>query len=136
MIASYRSPPQNEGVGKPYTSKRDNRRHQRIPYLSAARISWEDEHGLARYAEAKCLDVSQEGLCIAVAETIPIRSMVLLRVERIQIGGSATVRYIAWRGGKCIVGLNLTQTALKISLNLALHSSTTFLAKFANSRNL
>jgi hypothetical protein len=122
-------------MGNPRRPERENRRHQRIPYLGAARISWEDERGLAKYAEAKCLDVSQEGLCITVAETIPIRSMVLLRVERIQIGGSATVRYIAWRGGKCILGLNLTQTVLTSSLNLTFRSSTALPPNLQNSRN-
>jgi hypothetical protein len=110
-------------VGKLSLSKIDNRRHQRDPYLGAARISWEDERGLIRYAEAKCLDVSQEGLCILVAEAIPVRSILSLRVEGITVAGSATVRYIAWRGCKCFLGLNLSQTLAKNSLNLAPHSS-------------
>jgi hypothetical protein len=100
-------------------SKRDKRRHQRIPCLGVARIFWEDERGLVRYAQAKYLDISQEGLCIEVAEPIPVRSILSVRVERIQVSGSATVRYIAWRRCKHILGLNLSETVDKNSLNLA-----------------
>jgi hypothetical protein len=111
-----------ENLGPP---KRDHRRHQRIPYVGAVRISWEDERGIARYAQAKCLDVSEEGLRIEVGEPIPVRSTISLREERIKVGGSATVRYTAWRRGcKYILGLNLSETLEKNSLNLAaLHSS-------------
>lgn len=107
-----------KGVEKLDLSKRDNRRNQRIPYFGAARISWEDERGVHRYAEAKCVDVSREGLCIVVAETIPVRSMLSLRVVRLKVGGSATVRYIAWRRCKCVLGLNLSQPLPENSLHL------------------
>jgi hypothetical protein len=103
--------------------KSDNRRHQRIRYLGPARISWDDECGLASYADAKCLDVSQEGLCIEVADTVPVRSLLSLRVERIKVGGSATVKYVARRGRKCVLDLNLSQPLPKNSLGLALHFS-------------
>jgi hypothetical protein len=106
-------------VGKLYRSKRDNRRNQRIPCLGAARIYWEDERGLGRYAQAKYVDISEEGLCIEVAEQIPVRSTLLLRAESISVSCSATVRYVAWRRCKHILGLNLSQALAKDSLNLA-----------------
>ena len=40
-------------------SKKDNRQHHRVPYCGAARISWEDEQGLTKFAHAKCIDVSE-----------------------------------------------------------------------------
>jgi hypothetical protein len=91
-------------------SKKDNRQHHRVPYCGAARISWEDEHGLTKFAHAKCIDVSEGGLRIEVGEPIPLRSQVSLRADQIGISGSATVRNIAWRGCKYILGLNLSQT--------------------------
>jgi hypothetical protein len=106
-------------VGNLDPSQKDHRRHQRIPYLGAVRISWEDERGIARYAQAKCLDVSEEGLRIEVGEPIPVRSTLSLREERIKVGGSATVRYTAWRGCNHVLGLNLSQDLEKNSLNLA-----------------
>jgi hypothetical protein len=91
-------------------SKKDNRQHHRVPYCGAARISWEDEHGLTKFAHAKCIDVSEGGLRIEVGEPIPVRSQISLRADRINLSGSATVRNIGWRGCKYILGLNLSQT--------------------------
>ncbi len=88
---------------------RDHRQHERLPYTGPVRISWEDEQGLVRYAHAKCLDISVDGLRVEVAELIPIRSRLLLRADRINFSGSATVRSVAWRGCKYILGLNLSQ---------------------------
>ncbi len=90
-------------------SKRDMRRHQRIPYLGPVRISWEDEHGLSKYAQARCLDVSEGGLRIEVPEPIPVHSRVSLAADRINLAGSATVKNIARHGSKYILGLNLSQ---------------------------
>lgn len=90
--------------------KKDNRQHGRVPYLGPARISWDDEQGISRFAHAKCIDVSEEGLRIEVGEPIPIRSQISLRADRIGFSGSATVRNIAWRGCKYILGLNLSQS--------------------------
>ena len=92
-----------------HLSKRDIRRYQRIPYLGAVGISWEDEHGLPRYAPATCLDVSEGGLRIEVPERIPVSSRISLRADRINLQGSATVKHIARRGSKYILGLNLSQ---------------------------
>ncbi len=91
-------------------SKKENRRHQRVSYVGAVGISWEDERGLSRYAKAKCLDVSEEGLRIEVAEPIPVLSRLLLRADQINLGGAASVRHIASRGCKYVLGLNLSQT--------------------------
>ena len=89
--------------------KKDNRLHPRVAYSGPARIAWEDERGLTRFAHAKCIDVSQGGLRIEAAEPIPLLSRLSLRADRINISGSATVRNIAWRGCKYILGLNLSQ---------------------------
>ena len=90
--------------------KKDNRQHHRVPYSGPARISWEDEQGLIRFARAKCIDVSEGGLRIEVGEPIPVRSQISLRADRINFSGSATVRNTAWRGCKYILGLNLNQS--------------------------
>ena len=98
------------------TSKKDHRQHGRSPYDGPIRISWEEERGLVRYAHAKCLDVSQEGLRIEVAEPIPLRSRLLLRADRINLSGSATVRRVTWRGCKYILGLSLSQVQANVHL--------------------
>jgi hypothetical protein len=90
--------------------KKENRQHQRVPYFGSARISWVDEQGIARFAHAKCINVSEGGLRIEMGEPIPLRSQISLRADQIGIGGSATVRNISWRGCKYILGVNLSQT--------------------------
>ena len=68
--------------------------------------------------------MSEEGLRIEVGEPIPVRSILSLREARIKVGGSATVRYSAWRRGcKYIVGVNMSESLEKNSLNLAVHYS-------------
>jgi hypothetical protein len=90
-------------------ARKNRRQHERLPYYGSARISWEDEQGLVRFAHAKCLDISEDGLQIEVAETIPVRSRLLLRADRLNFSGSGTVRNVAWRGCKYILGLSLSQ---------------------------
>ena len=90
-------------------SQKDHRQHERLLYGGPIRISWEDDQGLVRFAHAKCLDVSADGLRIEVAEPIPVRSRLLLRVDRMNLSGSATVRRVTWRGCKYILGLSLSE---------------------------
>ncbi len=89
-------------------SRKENRRHPRVSYAGAVRISWQDEQGLSKFAKAKCLDLSQEGLRIEMTEPIPVLSTLLLRAEQINLGGSASVRHIASRGCKYILGVNFS----------------------------
>ncbi len=88
---------------------KNQRQHERLTYGGPIRISWEDEQGLVRYAHAKCLDISEDGLRIEMTEPLLIRSRLLFRADRINLSGSATVRSIAWRGCKYLVGLSLSQ---------------------------
>ena len=99
-------------------SKKENRQYHRVPYSGPARISWEDERGLTRFAHAKCIDVSEGGLRIETSEVIPVRSQISLRADRINLGGSATVRNIRWRGCKYILGVNLSQTQAAEALSI------------------
>ena len=89
--------------------ERENRRHHRSRCFGFVRISWEDSHGLVKYAQAKCLDVSGEGLKIETTQPIPVFSMLSLRADFINLSGSARVRHCAVRECKYTLGLNLSQ---------------------------
>ena len=91
-------------------SQRDHRQHERLPFSGPVRISWENERGPVRYAHAKCLNASEDGLRIEMAEPIAVGSRLLFRVDKINFSGSATVRSVTWRACKYILGLNLSQT--------------------------
>src|SRR5437016_1019515 len=88
---------------------KDVRRRQRIPYLGRVRISWETANGDIKFAEAKCLDVSENGLRIEVPESIPVRTILSLRADLFDLAGSAVVKHVARHGSKCILGLELNQ---------------------------
>lgn len=55
------------------------------------------------------MSVSGLRVAVEVFEPIPIRSRVSLRLERINVSGSATVRHVVRRGAKYLLGLELSQ---------------------------
>ena len=97
--------------------KKDARRHPRIPYLGRVRISWEGAEGVPKYTQGKCLDVSEGGMRIEVSEAIPAHSRVLVQADRINLGGSASVKHVARQGSKYVVALELHQALRDLTLN-------------------
>jgi hypothetical protein len=87
---------------------KETRRHQRSLYTGPVRVSWEESGGLIKYTEAKCLDVSEGGLRMEARVLIPRNTSVTLRVERINLAGSASVKHVARRGSKFVLGLRLS----------------------------
>jgi hypothetical protein len=80
----------------------------RIPYSGPVRISWNDKRGDTKYAEVKCLDVSEAGLRIEAPESIAPGTYVTLRADRINVYGTACVKNVAGKGTKFILGLELS----------------------------
>jgi hypothetical protein len=92
---------------------KDARRHGRIPYLGPLRISWIEPSGEPRFAMAKCIDVSEAGLRIELSVGIPLRTPITLNAERIKMSGPASIKHVARRGAKYILGLELSQALQK-----------------------
>ena len=88
---------------------KDIRRHRRSPYSGPVRISWSDARGSFRYAQAKCIDISQSGLRIELPEPIAVRTQVLLRLERTNLAGAAWVKHVSRHGARYSMGLELSQ---------------------------
>ena len=97
--------------------RKDTRRHFRIPHLGRVRISWEGANGLNKYATGRCLDVSESGMRVEVAESIPAHSRVLLQADLVNLGGSASVKHVQRYGSKYILGLELSQALHEQTLN-------------------
>lgn len=93
------------------SAKKNIRRHPRIPYVNPVRISWE-EHGQQCYGLAKCIDLSETGMRLESQQAVTAGMRILLRSERLQYSGSATVKHVLRRGGKYFVGLYLSQPML------------------------
>ena len=88
--------------------RHDLRRNERIACLLPATLSWTDPSGSSRYVRGKCRDVFLEGLRIDSTESIPARSNVSLRVEKVDVAGSASVRYVRRSGAGFVIGVELT----------------------------
>ena len=56
----------------------------------------------------KCRDISLEGLRIETRESIPTRTNVSLRVEKVDVAGAASVRYARRSGTGYVIGLELS----------------------------
>ena len=72
-------------------------------------MAWTDPDGSDRYARGKCRDVSEAGLRVETADTIPSQSYVNLRIEKWDLTTSARVRYSRRAGAANVIGLELTQ---------------------------
>ena len=87
---------------------KNHRRHRRIPYVGPIRISWE-EQGEQFYALARCIDVSEDGVLVEVAQPVRPGTRILLMAERLKLHGAASVRHMDLFRGKYLLGINLTQ---------------------------
>lgn len=61
---------------------------------------------------AKCIDISEGGMCIESIQRIELGATVELRAQHLQLGGSFTVRYTVQRGARHVIGLQLTTAIL------------------------
>jgi hypothetical protein len=89
---------------------KDARRHPRLPYSGPVRLGWEDPAYGTRYAQGKCIDVSERGLRVEVPVPIPPRTAVSISADRIHVTGSASVKHAVRFGAKYLVGLELNST--------------------------
>lgn len=92
-------------------ARKDKRRHRRICYVNPIRVSWE-ENGEPRFAFAKCIEISENGVRIELPYPVRIGASILLREDGMKLATSATVKHLIRRGGKCLLGLNLRQGIL------------------------
>jgi hypothetical protein len=84
------------------------RRMERIESPQRVSISWDDKHGQAKFASARALNISENGISLRLNEPLEVRSLVTLRSEGLKLAGSATVRYCIRRNGWHYVGLEFS----------------------------
>jgi hypothetical protein len=87
--------------------RRELRRHERIACRLPVLVVWTNPDGKDRFAHGKCRDISPAGLRIETLETIPVQSYVNVRVEKMDVAGSARVRYIRRGSVGHVIGLEL-----------------------------
>ena len=84
----------------------NRRQHCRIPYETSMDVSW-SFNGESKFAKARCVDISVGGLCLEIAERIPVLTPLRLQADQLDFIGRAAVRHIESRGSKYNVGLEL-----------------------------
>lgn len=94
-------------VSLPQRSRKELRRYQRYPSSGSLRAAWVDSSGELKLGHARILNVSEFGLAIELPEAPARNAMVRLQSEKLKLSGCSTVRHIATKGSKFVVGLEL-----------------------------
>jgi len=83
------------------------RRDERIPCKLPVLLTWTQENGSVLYANGKCRDISPMGLRVETSATIRVQSYVNVRVQQMDVAGSARVRYLRRGTIGNVIGLEL-----------------------------
>lgn len=97
---------------KLHMAHRDLRRDQRTACLGSLgiiEVSWMEAGADPRFARGRCLDASVDGLRLEFPVALPVRATVTLRMTRIDVSGSASVRHVRRTGMKFVIGFEFSQ---------------------------
>jgi hypothetical protein len=72
------------------------------------RISWEDTQRRPKFATAKCWDISEWGVKLALPEPVAAQSVVSVRSERFNFASSGVVRHCVRCGSSYLVGIEFS----------------------------
>ncbi|HTQ55536.1 MAG TPA: PilZ domain-containing protein [Bryobacteraceae bacterium] len=86
-------------------NKKDIRRGERHPFLGAVQVSWQNRSGQTRMIQARCLDMSDQGVRIVSEQPIELRTNVFVKAPAYGLMGNATVRYCHRLGLGHAIGL-------------------------------
>jgi hypothetical protein len=87
----------------------EDRRHPRIYYSGLVFIAWQTFQGERNHVLGRCLDVSEQGVGLALYKRIPVGSFVKVRAYSLNVDCSAIVRHCAMRAGRYTLGLELSE---------------------------
>jgi hypothetical protein len=93
----------------PSAGTQKTRRHRRALYTGPFRITWQDQRQEVRYAQGKCIDVSEGGMKIEVPCPIAVGTRLTMQIERLGYWGTASVRHAVRYGARYILGLETSQ---------------------------
>jgi hypothetical protein len=94
------------GTGR--EGKSERRRQPRSQEKAIIRILWQDPFGPEQMASAKLVDVSPNGICLAVDRKIPIGSFVLCNELKLKLSGRGSVRYCVLRKAHYHIGVEFS----------------------------
>ena len=86
----------------------ESRRDPRIYYSGMVFISWKTFQGQRNHVLGRCLDVSKQGVGLALSVRIPVGAFVKVKAHGLNYEGSGTVRHVSLRSGRYVLGLQLS----------------------------
>src|SRR5258705_13570187 len=89
--------------------KSERRKRARIAFRGGVVLCWTDDRGKDNYASGRCADISERGCSIELADSLPVRTNVSLRIADLNVSAFASVRHVTRKGMKYIVGLEFGQ---------------------------
>lgn len=88
--------------------KPDRRRQPRFPEKGNIRVLWQPPSGGEQIANAKLVDVSENGLRIIVDHMIPVGSYIICNEPTRKISGRGSVRYCVLHRAQYHVGVEFS----------------------------
>ena len=82
---------------------KNRRRYRRILHSRPVRIGWE-EHGEQRFAIGRCLDLSESGMRLEIAQPVTRGTRIMIAAEHIKFSGSGAIRHVLRVGGRYTLG--------------------------------
>ncbi len=86
----------------------NSRRIERTVLEQKVSLAWSDAEGHNKFIFAQCLDTSQHGISLRVAEPIAVGSYVAVRSETLSVAGRAAVKYCIRRNGWYRIGIEFS----------------------------
>lgn len=86
----------------------NSRRFVRFSNNESIRVCWRDRLDQVKYSNAKCIDVSEQGISVELVEPVEVNSYVSLKSDKLKLAGTAAVRYCRRKAGKYIIGLEFS----------------------------
>src|SRR5579864_7140267 len=84
------------------------RRHERTDRVEMVQVMWKDRDGGDKFANARTLDISEDGMCIEMPEPLDERSHVSFRCDKLKLHGQASVRTCQRNRNRYLVGLEFS----------------------------
>ena len=84
------------------------RRQKRCIHRGKFRVSWEDSHGVPKFATVRGCDISRSGIRVALPEAVSQNSLVVLQSKLIKFAFSGRVRHCVRHGSDYLTGIEFS----------------------------
>jgi hypothetical protein len=89
--------------------RHDLRREDRLACDHKVTVLWRDQRGQDKFAQAKALDICEQGLRLQMPEELPRHAYLAISATKLGLMGHASVRHcIRAQGSKFSIGVEFT----------------------------